>query len=42
MIKKKKRLRMMAEKAHEFINQDSEKNWFESEIINVMYYRNCI
>ena len=41
--KKKKRLRMMAEKAHEFINQNSiKKIGLNPEIINVMYYRNCI
>jgi len=40
---KKKRLRMMAERAHEFINKDSEKNiGLNPEIINVMYYRNCV
>ena len=40
---KKKRLKKMAKAAHEFINKNSDSDiGLNPEIINVMYYRNCI
>ncbi len=39
---KKKKLRKMAQEAHEFINRNSEKKiGLNPEIINAIYYRNC-
>ena len=41
--KKKQRLRKMAQEAHDFINRDSDiKIGLNPEIINVLYYRNCV
>ena len=41
--KKKKRLTKIAKTAHEFINSNSDTEvGLNPEIVNVIYYRNCV